>query len=128
SRPRARQPRPPDVDIAALADLCRPLMASPAAAGLHALSVAVAGVVREDGLVVVAPTLEWRDTAIAEPLRVALGVDAAVHVAHDANLAPRAELTRGAGVVSSDVVGLWGEVGVGAGIVVGGSLIRGRAG
>jgi predicted NBD/HSP70 family sugar kinase len=128
TRPRARQPRPPEVDIAALADLCRPLLASPAAAGLHALSVAVAGVVREDGLVVVAPNLDWRDTAIAEPLRVALGVDAPVHVANDADLATLAELTRGAGVGSRDFIGLWGEVGVGAGIVVGGSLIRGRAG
>jgi predicted NBD/HSP70 family sugar kinase len=130
SRPRARQPRPPEVDIAALADLCRPLLASPAAAGLHAVSVAVAGVVRGDGLVVVAPNLEWRNTGIAEPLRVALGVGVQVPVlvANDADLATLAELTRGAGVGSRDFIGLWGEVGVGAGIVVGGSLIRGRAG
>jgi predicted NBD/HSP70 family sugar kinase len=95
---------------------------------MHAVSVAVAGVIRQDGLVIVAPNLDWRDTAIAAPLRAALGVEVPVLVANDADLATLAELTRGAGVGSRDFVGLWGEVGVGAGIVVNGSLIRGRGG
>jgi predicted NBD/HSP70 family sugar kinase len=130
---RVRQPRAPrtraaEEDIARLSEMCWPLLASPAAAGLHAVSVALAGVVRGDGLVVVAPNLEWRETAIAAPLRAALDVEAPVFVANDADLATLAELTRGAGVGSRDFVGLWGEVGVGAGIVVDGSLIRGRGG
>jgi predicted NBD/HSP70 family sugar kinase len=128
SAPRDRAPRPPAVDITALAELCCPLLDSPVAAGLSAVSVAVAGVVREDGVVVVAPNLEWRDAAIADPLRHELDIDVPVLVANDADLATLAELTRGAGVGSRDFVGLWGEVGVGAGIVVGGTLIRGRAG
>lgn len=128
SQPRARRPRPPAEDIATLAELSRPLLAMPAAARLHAVSAAVAGVVREDGLVVVAPNLEWRDTAIAEPLREALGTTVPAFVANDADLATLAELIRGAGVGSRDFVGLWGEVGVGAGIVVNGRVIRGRAG
>jgi predicted NBD/HSP70 family sugar kinase len=127
-RSRVRRTRPPDEDIATLAELCSPLLSSAAADGLHAVSVAVAGVVRQDGLIVVAPNLDWRDTAIAAPLRAALEVDVPVLVANDADLATLAELTRGAGVGSLDFVGLWGEVGVGAGIVVNGSLIRGRAG
>jgi predicted NBD/HSP70 family sugar kinase len=126
--PRARVPRPPEADISTLAELCRPLLASSAAEGLHAVSVAIAGVVRGDGLIVVAPNLEWRDTVFAAPLRKALDVAVPVFVANDADLATLAELTRGAGVGSHDFVGLWGEVGVGAGIVVNGSLIRGRAG
>lgn len=130
---RVRQPRAPrtraaDEDIATLSEMCWPLLASPSAAGLHAVSVALAGVVRGDGLVIVAPNLEWRETAIAAPLRAALDVEAPVFVANDADLATLAELTRGAGVGSRDFVGLWGEVGVGAGIVVNGSLIRGRGG
>jgi predicted NBD/HSP70 family sugar kinase len=127
-RARTRRTRPPEEDIATLAELCRPLLESDAANELYAVSVAVAGVVREDGLVVVAPNLYWRDTAIAAPLRAALEVDVPVFVANDADLATLAELTRGAGVGSRDFVAIWGEVGVGAGIVVGGSLIRGRGG
>jgi predicted NBD/HSP70 family sugar kinase len=125
---RQRRIRTPEEDIATLAELCWPLLSSPDAAGLHAVSVAIAGVVREDGLVVVAPNLDWRETAIAAPLSAALDVDVPVRVANDADLATLAEWTRGAGVGSSDFVGLWGEVGVGAGIVVNGALIRGRAG
>jgi predicted NBD/HSP70 family sugar kinase len=128
SWPRGRRARPPEEDIATLAESCGPLLSSPAAAGLHAVSVAAAGVVREDGLVVVAPNLDWRDTAIAAPLQAALGVTVPVVVANDADLATLAEWTRGAGAGSRDFVGLWGEVGVGAGIIVNGALIRGRAG
>jgi predicted NBD/HSP70 family sugar kinase len=127
-QPRSRRARPVEEDIAILAEMCWPLLGSPAASGLHAVSVAVAGVVSGDGLVVVAPNLDWRQTAIAAPLRVALDVEAPVFVANDADLATLAELRRGAGVGSHDFVGLWGEVGVGAGIVVNGSLIRGRGG
>jgi predicted NBD/HSP70 family sugar kinase len=126
--PRTRAARSPESDIATLADLCCPLLSLPVAKRLHSVSVAMAGVVRGDGLVVVAPNLEWRDTVFAAPLREALDVAAPVLVANDADLATLAELTRGAGVGSRDFVGLWGEVGVGAGIVVNGSLIRGRAG
>jgi predicted NBD/HSP70 family sugar kinase len=127
-QPRLRRARPPEEDIETLAEMCWPLLSSSSAAGLHAVSVAVAGVVRGDGLIVVAPNLEWRETAIAAPLKAALEVTAPVLVANDADLATLAELARGAGVGSRDFVGLWGEVGVGAGIVVNGALIRGRAG
>lgn len=125
---RARGPRAPADDIATVVELCAPMLRATSAANLHAVSVAVAGVVRESGVVVVAPNLGWRDTNIAGPLQAALGLDIPVLVANDADLATLAELVRGAGAGSHDFVGLWAEVGVGAGIVVGGSIIRGRAG
>ena len=51
-----------------------------------------------------------------------------VSVGNDANLATLAEHLRGAGVGVADFVCLWGEEGIGAGIIAGGRVLVGSGG
>jgi predicted NBD/HSP70 family sugar kinase len=76
-------------------------------------------------MVRVAPNLGWTDVPVAERLRPELGP---VRVENEANLGAVAELAEGAGRGLSDFVYVSGEVGIGAGIVVGGELFRGAGG
>jgi predicted NBD/HSP70 family sugar kinase len=93
------------------------------------VGVAVAGVVRRsDGFLVVAPNLEWRDVPLRLRLQSALGLDVPMVVGNDADLVTLAEYTRGAGQGTNDFICLWGEAGVGAGIVSEGRPLRGRSG
>lgn len=87
------------------------------------------------GRVAVAPNLGWVDTPLADRLAVALtghpvlgGADPAVTVDNDANLGAIAEHALGVGRDADDLVYLAGEVGVGCGMVVGGTLVRGATG
>jgi predicted NBD/HSP70 family sugar kinase len=94
-----------------------------------AVGVAVAGVVRrEDGLVEAAPNLGWRSAPLGTVLARRLGWDIPVIVGNEADLGVLAELRRGAAVGIDDVIYLHGEVGVGAGIIVGGRPLIGAAG
>lgn len=90
--------------------------------------VAVPGLVRaEDGVVRLAPHLEWRDVDIAAPLRTAL--DLAVVVGNDASFGARAERLFGAAREHEDVVYLnGGASGIGGGLILHGSLIGGTGG
>ncbi len=91
------------------------------------ISVAVPGLVEEaSGTVVFAPNLGWHDLPLATELEDRLGLP--VHVENESNLAALAEHWRGAAVEIDDFVCLFGEVGVGAGIVLGGTLFRGSHG
>jgi len=96
------------------------------------VGAAIAGVVREgDGLVRFAPNLGWVDEPLGEALAEGLGrqgVRARVAVGNDADLGALAEHVRGAAAGSTDAVYLTGEVGVGAGIIVGGEPLRGHGG
>jgi predicted NBD/HSP70 family sugar kinase len=96
------------------------------------IGAAVAGVVRErDGLVRFAPNLDWVDEPLGGALSAALadyGIDAPVAVGNDADLGALAEHVRGAAAGSTDAVYLTGEVGVGAGIIVGDQPLRGHSG
>ncbi len=115
--------------IEALTPPAARMLASTAGPRVCAIGVAVAGMVRrEDGVVVGAPNLGWRDVPIADSLRSALAVDVPIYVANDADLATIAEWRRGAGVDCRDFLLLWGEVGVGAGVIAGGRPFVGRAG
>ena len=93
-----------------------------------AAGAAIPGLVRtDDGVVRLAPHLNWRETAFAEPLARALGVPA--FAANDAQLGCRAELVFGAGRGASTLVYLnGGASGIGGGIVIGGQLVEGRDG
>lgn len=93
-----------------------------------AVGVAVPGLVRaEDGLVRLAPHLEWRDEPFAERLRDALELP--VFVANDADLGARAELLFGAGRDARDLLYVnGGPSGIGAGIVSAGSPVSGVTG
>ena len=90
--------------------------------------VAVPGLVRfGDGMVRLAPHLDWHDVPIAAMLEDALGVP--VSAANEASLGAAAEWTFGAGRGVADLLYVnGGASGIGGGIVVGGSPLRGAGG
>jgi predicted NBD/HSP70 family sugar kinase len=110
-----------------LLGLAEEALERPFAAGRRpaAATVAVPGLVNGDGRLVVAPNLHWADVAVAEGLTSALGP---VTVENEANLGAVAELAEGAGRGLRDFVYVSGEIGIGAGIVMGGELFRGAHG
>ncbi|GAA4706769.1 ROK family transcriptional regulator [Nocardioides conyzicola] len=89
------------------------------------IGVGSPGVVDASGTVIDAPNLAWTDTPLAASLADALGVP--VFVANDANTAVLGEHTFGA---SGDggLMLLRVGTGVGAGLVLGGSLLHGHLG
>jgi predicted NBD/HSP70 family sugar kinase len=97
---------------------------------LVAIGVSVPGAVRaEDGYLHHAPNLGWRDVPLGDMIRRRfedLGIP--VFVRNDADLAAAAEHIRGAGLGANDFICLWGEGGIGAGVVVGGKSLTGSAG
>lgn len=90
--------------------------------------VAVPGLVRaDDGLVRLAPHLEWHDADLAGPLQEDLGVP--VVVGNDASYGARAERLFGAARAHDDVIYLnGGASGIGGGLVLHGRLIGGVGG
>lgn len=100
------------------------------AAGVELLGVTVAvpGLIdRGRGVVVDAPNLGWHEVPLAEALRVALNA-VPVAVDNDANCAARAESMHGVAAGVADFVYLTGTVGLGAGILSGGQVLRGSRG
>lgn len=96
---------------------------------LVGVGVAVVGVVRrDDGLVSMAPNLGWRDEPLGERLADVLGTVVPIAVANEADLAALAELRRGAARGADDVIVIWGSIGVGGGLIVGGQPLTGAAG
>jgi len=96
---------------------------------LIGIGVAVVGVVRRvDGFVSIAPNLGWTDVPLGERIAHALGTALPIAVANDADLGALAELRRGAAVGADDVLLIWGEVGVGGGLIVDGKPLTGVAG
>ena len=94
------------------------------------ITVALPGLVdAASGTLLVAPNLQWEDVPVAAELARRLGPDApAVTADNEANLAALAELRDGAGQGLRDFVHVSGEVGIGAGVVLGGELFRGAHG
>lgn len=93
------------------------------------IGVGVVGLVnRTDNTVSIAPNLGWHDVAFGERLQAALGRRAAVVVSNDADIAALAEVRRGIAAGVADVLYVWGEVGVGGGLVSRGAPITGAAG
>jgi predicted NBD/HSP70 family sugar kinase len=91
------------------------------------LCVAVPGLVEEaSGTVVFAPNLGWTNEPVAHELEARLG--RRVHVENESNLAALAEHWRGAAVGIDNFICVFGEVGVGGGVVLGGRLFRGSHG
>ena len=92
------------------------------------IGVAVPGLVRSsDGLVRLAPHLEWVDEPLAEMLEDATGYP--VVAGNDARLGTLAESTFGAGRDLTDFLYLnGGASGIGGGIITGGSPLTGAAG
>jgi predicted NBD/HSP70 family sugar kinase len=93
------------------------------------VGVAMAGLVRrDDGSVSSAPNLGWRDEPLGDRLATALGLQVPIHVANEADLGAMAELRRGAARGADDLLMIWGEVGVGGGMIVDGKALTGVAG
>jgi predicted NBD/HSP70 family sugar kinase len=91
--------------------------------------VAVPGLVDSDGRLLVAPNLGW--TGVPVPERVGELLNRPpfpIQAENEANLGALAELWEGAGREFSDFIYISGELGVGAGIIVGGELFRGAHG
>ena len=112
-----------------LGSVARAALDRAAAEGLRpiGISVAVPGLVEEaSGTVVVAPNLDWHGIPVADELRQRLGLP--VLVENESNLAALAEHWTGAAVGIDDFVCVFGEVGVGGGVVLGGRLFRGTHG
>jgi predicted NBD/HSP70 family sugar kinase len=117
-----------DDAVRRVADLARPGLARHAER-LVGVGVAVPGLVRRaDGFVHVAPNLGWSDVPLGHLLTEALGVAVRVEVANEADLGALGEHRRGAGRGAETMVFVSGDVGIGAGLVVGGRPMLGAAG
>ena len=107
-------------------------IAAAAAEGLvpAALGVALPGMVQDDGgRLLVAPNLGWSDVPIMDELRTRLrATELPILADNEANLAALAELWLGVGADVGDYVYVSAEVGIGAGLIVGGALFRGAHG
>jgi predicted NBD/HSP70 family sugar kinase len=93
-------------------------------------TVALPGLVdAASGALLVAPNLGWTGVPVVDELHERLaGPPFPVAADNEANLAALAELWEGTARGLRDVLYLSGEIGVGAGIIVGGELFRGAQG
>lgn len=102
---------------------------APAVSPLVGIGISVPGMVRRsDGLIRLAPNLEWHDVSFGGIVLAALGLDVPVSLANDADLGALAEHTRGVGVGIDDLIYVSGNVGVGAGVIMGGHRLEGAGG
>ena len=115
---------------ASVASLIRTVVEdAPASAPLVGIGISVPGLVRRsDGLIRLAPNLEWNDVSFGGIVLAALGLDIPVSLANDADLGALAEHTRGAGVGIDELIYVSGNVGVGAGVITGGHRLEGAGG
>ncbi|CAN5130085.1 ROK family transcriptional regulator [soil metagenome] len=92
------------------------------------IGLAVPGLVHAgNGVVTLAPHLEWRDVPLGHALHAATGYE--VFAANDASLGAIAESVRGAGVDVDHLVYLnGGASGIGGGIIMDGALLGGASG
>ena len=127
-RPRGRTK--PDQTIDDLTHLYRRVIAQLDPTGaVYSIGVAVPALIREPGSeVVLAPNLGWVDVPLPALLREKLKVDLPIAVENEAAAAALAESRRGAAVGRSHVLCVWGEVGIGGGIVEHGQIYRGASG
>lgn len=109
--------------VAVLEDLCRALLAA-ADRPVVGVGIGSPGVIDSAGVVVAAPNRGWYDLPLADRLTERLQVP--VQVANDANIHALGEYTYGGAAGSGLMVITIGQ-GVGAGIVLDGALVHGRA-
>lgn len=81
-----------------------------------------------DGTIGLAPNLRWHGVALEKIVSHALEHTLPVHVGNDANLGALAEHRRGSGRGCDDMLYLTGNVGVGAGIILGAVTALGTGG
>ena len=120
---------PPETAVRLVAKLAASLV-DPADSRLAGVGVAVPGLTRRsDGFVHVAPNLGWRGVGLGSMLADAIGVPgASVRVGNEADLGALGEHRRGAGRGYDHMVFVSGEVGIGAGLIIGGRPMLGASG
>jgi predicted NBD/HSP70 family sugar kinase len=121
----------PGQAVASLAALAKRVVSKINREGRRVLGVTVGvpGLVDADGVVGFAPSLHWREIDLRKALLTALHEPAyPLLVDNDANLAVLAEQRYGGNAFTANLVYLTGGVGVGAGIICDGRLLRGGRG
>ena len=124
--------RAPESVLADLVELAAAARAATQHQGIPVVGarLAVPGLVESgQGLLRVAPNLDWRDVDVLRPLRTdprLAGMSLAVD--NEANLAALGELYHGGAGGAHSFVQISGEIGIGAGIVLHGHLYRGAHG
>src|SRR4051794_29196706 len=116
--------------VAPIADFVRKMqLTAPAGARLIGSGAAVSAMVRrDDGYVRLGPQLGWADQPLGEALRALVGDGRAVAVRNNADLAALAEHTRGAAAGCDNLVYLYGDAGIGGGIIAAGRPVTGHGG
>lgn len=127
---RSRERTTPEQTVVDVGDLYRRVVAKlDANAAVYAVGIAAPGLVRQsDQTVVLAPNVGWRNLPLPQMLMDECGLDVPVVVENEAALAALAETRRGAAMQLESVLCVWGEVGVGGGIVSEGQLMQGSSG
>jgi predicted NBD/HSP70 family sugar kinase len=121
----------PSKAVAAIASLARRAVTRVDKEGRQVLglTVGVPGLVDGSGTVRFAPNLDWRDIDLRDRLVRALGSpDYPVAIENEANLAAIAAYRYGPHAGTANLVYLTGEVGIGAGVILDGRLLRGGRG
>ena len=119
----------PTVSVETTTKLISELRAKmPATYRIAGIGVAIPGQIRvEDGVVRLAPHLNWVEVPFARMLHQQTGLP--VFIDNDASLGSIAERDLGAGRGFSEIVYLFGGAGgIGGGVIHGGTLLRGAAG
>jgi len=124
--------RSPEAVIGALGTLAGQAIAAAEGQGLTVAGAVVAlpGLLdRDRGMLRRAPNLGWSGVPAAELLREGLPeLPIGVDQDNEANLAALGELWFGAGRELGDFIHVSGEIGIGAGVIVGGQVFRGAHG
>src|SRR3954453_10453428 len=124
-----QRPLTPEAALTALGRVAARAREAAAADGLTGAGAALAfpGLVTPDGLVRVAPNLGWQDVDVPALLTTVPPLaDLPIAVDNEANLAALGELRADGGERTFLYVS--GEIGIGAGLILNGSLYRGRRG
>ncbi|MET0930597.1 MAG: ROK family transcriptional regulator [Aeromicrobium sp.] len=129
TRPVATAGRPPSARE--LVDLATDVRSQLMTGGRSVVSttVAVPGLVAHDNRTIAwSPNLGWDGRTLAAELEAAFGGDCPTTIDNDANCAALAEASHGVATDVQDSLYLTGTIGIGAGIVRRGTLMRGGAG
>ncbi|TNJ68037.1 ROK family transcriptional regulator [Paenibacillus hemerocallicola] len=100
--------------------------APPSPYGIVGAGIGVAGIVDDNGIVLLAPNLGWENVELQRLLQEKLGFPVAID--NEANAGALGELQYGAAREASDIVYLSVGTGIGAGIVIGRQLMKGSGG
>ena len=106
--------------------VCRAADTTPAS--VHAIGIGAAGSIdAANGTIVEAPNLRWTDVPLVSALQRVLG-DVTIVIDNDVNAAVVGETAFGVARGERNVLAIWVGTGIGGGIILDGSLVRGPFG